>query len=131
MKKHLLILLGLCLAQTFATAQQTGSFDDNINFNSQPRALSNFVPTNYDPAQSYRLVIALHGAGDNSNNYRDALVNGLSFEAAFPNTILICPDGGTDPTKDFYTPAGDEGVIQAAIDYATANYNINASDFGS
>jgi len=74
------------------------------------------------------LVIALHGMGDAAANYRNALVNALSFSAAFPNTILICPDGGNDQGRDFYQPAGDELIIEEAINYARTNYNIDTNE---
>lgn len=127
MKKYLLVLLALVAGGVGAYAQQTGSFDAAVTFNSQPRTLSNFVPANYNAAISYRLIIGLHGMGDNSANYRNAIVNSLNFAAAFPDAILICPDGGSDQGKDFYSPAGDEAIIVEAVNYAKANYNIDAS----
>lgn len=111
-----------------ASGQQTGSFEDSLTFAGQLRALSCFVPTSYDPNVPARLVIGLHGAQDESANYRNALVGPLDFEAAMPNTILICPDGGDDFSRDFYTPAGDEAIIEEAIAYATTHYNIDTSE---
>lgn len=124
MKKYLILALVACFAQQ-AAAQQTGSFNTTITFNGANRDLANFVPTDYNAAQEYKLVIGLHGSGDNAANYRNTLVNVSSFANAFPNTILICPDGGSDLFRDFYQPAGDELVIEEAISYAIANYNID------
>lgn len=128
MRKSLFVLFAAGICQLSAVAQQTGSFNANITFNSESRTLSNYVPTDYNAANPYRLVIGLHGMGDNSINYRDAMVNILNFGAGLPNTILICPDGGSDQGKDFYTPAGDEAIIQEAINYAKANYNIDPAE---
>ena len=125
--KFLTILLGVCLGSVVALAQQTGSFNTTITFNSETRTLSNYVPPTYNASQSYTLIVGLHGLGDNSTNYRNALVNSLDFAAAFPDAILVCPDGGSDQGKDFYAPAGDEGIILQAIQYASANYNIDPS----
>lgn len=124
MKKYLILVFVACFAQQ-AAAQQTGSFNATITFNGTNRDLANFVPTDYDASQEYKLIVGLHGSGDNAANYRNALVNALSFANAFPNTILICPDGGSDPVRDFYEPAGDELIIEEAISYAITNYNID------
>ncbi len=125
--KKLFFLLSTLATGGMTIAQQTGSFNATITFNESSRILSHYVPADYDATQSYRLVIGLHGMGDNSTNYRNALVNGLSFATAFPNTILICPDGGNDQGRDFYTPVGDEAIIREAILHATANYHIDTS----
>lgn len=110
-----------------ANAQQTGSFNTSITFNSANRTFSNYVPTDYNASQAYKLVVSLHGMGDNSTSYRNALLNNIGTSNAFPNTILICPDGGADAYRDFYTPAGDELIIEEAINYARANYNIDTT----
>lgn len=127
MKKYLILIAAACLG-TSAMAQQTGSFNSSITFNGNARTLANFVPATYTAAQPHKLVIALHGMGDAAANYRNALVNILSFQAAFPNTILICPDGGNDQGRDFYQPAGDELIIEEAINYARTNYNIDTNE---
>jgi predicted esterase len=110
-----------------AMAQQTGSFHENIDFMGAQRRLSFYVPPTYDASVSYKLMIGLHGLGDGSNNYRNALVNSLGFAAAMPNTILVCPDGGSDQMRDFYTPAGDEAIIAESIAYAREHYNIDTT----
>ena len=126
MNKRLLLFASLLLVGlTQSLAQQTGSFNTQIQFDTAQRNLAVYVPTNYDPAQSYSLLIGLHGLGDNSNNYRNALINGLSLNTFIPNTIIVCPDGGSDPNRDFYTPLGDEFIIDSAINWAAANYNID------
>ncbi len=121
------LLLAL-LTGPLLSAQTTGSFNQDITFMGASRRLSCFVPTTYNPAVPAKLMIALHGLGDNSTNYRNALVGSLSFGTAVPNTILICPDGGSDPLSDFYTPVGDEAVIQASIDFARSGYNIDTTN---
>ena len=127
MKKYLILIAAACLGKG-ALAQQTGSFTSSVTFNGSARTLANFVPTTYTAAQPHKLVIALHGMGDAAVNYRNALVNSLAFPAAFPNTILVCPDGGSDQGRDFYQPAGDELIIEEAINYARANYNIDTNE---
>jgi enterochelin esterase-like enzyme len=122
------LLLSAVLCSYGAFAQQTGSFNQDITFMSAQRRLSCYVPTNYNAAIPTKLIIGLHGLGDNSTNYRNALVNSLGFAAAVPNTILICPDGGNDPNSDFYFPAGDEAIIEESIAFARTNYNIDTTE---
>lgn len=125
-KTTLLTLFAVILA--FAgKAQQTGSFNTQISFNGQNRLLANHVPTGYDSTQAFRLMICLHGLGDNATNYRNALINSLQWQNTFPNTIFICPDGGPDQGKDFYAPVGDEAIIDSAIQFAMENYWIDSS----
>ncbi|MFO8054510.1 MAG: T9SS type A sorting domain-containing protein [Bacteroidales bacterium] len=109
-------------------AQQTGSFTDSVSFMGKNRVLAGYVPTSYDSTTSYRLMISLHGLGDNAVNFRDALINSLNWETVFLNTVFICPDGGDDQNKDFYTPSGYQDIIQKAIDYAVQHYNIDTSN---
>ena len=128
MKLSAFLLLLITMPGVSAFSQTTGSFDANITMNGQSRTLSFYVPINYDPANAYGLMVGLHGAGDNSGNYRNALMNTLGLNTVLPNTIFVFPDGGSDQSRDFYSPAGDEAIIDSAISYAMANYNINSSD---
>lgn len=123
------IIIVFLLITISSKAQKTGSFSDTINFMSQDRILSCNVPTNYDTNLNYRLMVCLHGMGDNSNNYRNALINTLNWNTLFTNTIFICPDGGSDANKDFSTPSGDEEIIAKCIDYAKKNYSIDTNNF--
>lgn len=123
---HLLILV-LTFGSCHAYAQSKGSFDTTVSFLSENRTLSCYVPNDYDSTKSYHLMVALHGLGDNSANYRNALVSSLNWPAVFPNTIIVCPDGGSDQNKDFYQPAGDENIIHAAIGYIRENYAIDTT----
>jgi len=130
MKKILLLATLFCpaLFTIGGNAQETGSFTETITFMDESRSLACYVPESYDPAVPARLIIALHGLGDNGTNYRNAWVSGLDFADHITNTILICPDGGSDFNSDFYVPAGDEGIIQASIDFAKAGYNIDTTN---
>lgn len=121
----------LCLIGTLQNpikAQRTGSYDTIITFMGQTRTFSLFVPPNYDPAHNYQLLVGLHGLGDNSNNYRNALINTLAWPSLFDSTIFIFPDGGSDPNKDFYVPQGDEMVIPESILLAQQVYSINSNE---
>jgi predicted esterase len=117
----------LLLLSAFTATAQTKSFNVTIPFASESRTLSCYVPENYDSTQSYELMICLHGLGDNSTNYRNALISSLNWPALFPNTIFICPDGGSDPNKDFYAPVGDQEIITASMAYAKDHFTIDTS----
>lgn len=121
------VFLSLLLTSCFAFGQSTGSFDVNINFQGQPRKLSFYVPPNYNPANSYRLMVCLHGLGDTSASYRDALINFLGWGANIPNTIFVCPEAA-DPYADYFDPPGGEAIIQESMDYAIQNYNIDTNN---
>ncbi|MFP4544124.1 MAG: T9SS type A sorting domain-containing protein [Candidatus Kapaibacterium sp.] len=108
-----------------AQAQKTGSFDETIQFMGEDRTLSFYVPTNYDPEIQYDLIVGLHGLGDNSVNFRNAL--GPAFINFLPNTICVFPDGGNDQARDFLSPEGDEEIIAEAIKFASENYSIDTS----
>lgn len=123
--RSLLILLIFISCSAFA--QQTGSFNKTISFMNEQRVLSFFVPADYDSTKPYNLMVSLHGLGDNSTNMRNALSAGTSFITYMPNTILVCPDGGSDQYRSFNIPAGDEEIIQASINEAKALYNIDTN----
>ena len=108
--------------------QANGTFkEETITFMGESRKLSLYIPSDYDPEIPANLMIALHGLGADFSYYRTELTYAFP-EADMPNTIIICPDGGGDPAKDFYAPKGDEEVIQAAIDFAKQNYNIDENE---
>ena len=109
-------------------SQTTGSFSDKVSFNGQDRIISGYVPTNYDTTTTYQLMICLHGSGDNSNNYRNALINSLNWKSVFNKTIFICPDGGDDYYSDFSNPPGDEEIIQKTLDYAFKKFKIDSNN---
>jgi predicted esterase len=122
-----LLLPVAVMASVAASSQSTGSFDDNITFMGASRKLSVYVPTNYSSANQYRLMVCLHGLGDNCSNYRDALILSLDWKTNFPNTIFICPEASAT-TSDYYQPAGGEQIIEECIKYAKTNYTIDSND---
>lgn len=107
------------------SAENVGSFNFTMMFNGESRAISCFVPNDYNPANDYSLMVALHGAGDNSTNYSNVLINSAKWQTIMPNMIFIFPDGGSDQAKDFYTPLGDEAIIDSVIAWTKRTYKIN------
>lgn len=126
---RLLLFTLFMTATSFAAfAQQTGTFNATVPFMGQNRTLSCVVPSNYDPAINYRVIIGLHGLGDNSANYRSALMNSLGWSSIFDTTIFIFPDGGDDANSDFHMPLGDEDIIAECINFVKQNYTIDSTD---
>ncbi len=127
--KGLTAILLLFISSATIYGQKVGSFDTTITFSSANRQLSAYVPTNYNPANKYKLMVCLHGLGDNSGNYRNALVNSLNWKTQFPNTIFICPESSTT-TADYFAPegSGNENIINESITFATSNYTIDSND---
>lgn len=107
--------------------QTTGSFNTNINYNGQQRQLAMYVPTNYNAANKYKLMICLHGLGDDPANYRSYLMNNLGWNTAFPNTIFVCP-APANANTDFFEPAGGQYIIDSSIAYAMNTYHIDTTD---
>lgn len=105
-----------------------GNVEKSVIFMSQSRALSLYIPNSYTPTLKYKLIVSLHGAGDNSVNFRNA-ISPISSNTGSPfyNCIIICPDGGSDPSKSFQMPAGDEEIIRVARDSAKKWYNIDTN----
>lgn len=128
MKKTIAIFIGLTLIGFRVAKAQTGLFSTSINFNGTSRAMNGYVPSNVDSTKSSKLMICLHGAGDNSANYMNALINTFHFQDIFQNTVFICPDGGSDNSKDFYQPKGDEEIISSTIQYARNKFNVDSSE---
>ncbi|MES2780029.1 MAG: T9SS type A sorting domain-containing protein [Bacteroidota bacterium] len=123
--KTLTTFFTLLVITLMTASAQTGSFNTTIPFNAENRTLSCYVPSNYDSTQAYRLMICLHGLGDNSTNYRNALITSFNWPAIYPNTIFVCPDGGSDANKDFYQPKGDQEIVKASIEFAKTKYTID------
>ena len=124
---HALLLAALSAAPRIADAQTTGSFDTTVAFGSSQRALSLYVPTTYNAANKYRLLVCLHGLGDSCVTYRNALVTSLGWSTGFPNTIFICPEAESK-NADFYSAPGSEAIIQKSIAVAMGKYHIDTAD---
>jgi predicted esterase len=115
----------------FATAGtaavKTGSFNVQLPFQGGTRTVSVYVPPTYDSTQPYRLMIALHGLGDNSANYRSALISSLGWGTHFPRTIFVCPEALTT-SDDFYDGQGGEAIIDSSMRYAMSTYHIDTGN---
>ena len=98
-----------------------GSFETTIIFNGEPSNIAYYVPLDYDPEISYKLIVGLHyctGVPSAYMSYRN-LLEDLSNSL---NAILMCPDchNGGYP---YNIP--DVSIIPNSIDSTIAIYNIN------
>jgi pimeloyl-ACP methyl ester carboxylesterase len=117
-----LVMLILIIGIQSPNSQTKGSFNINVNMTSGSRIIAYYVPTDYDAAKKYNLMICLHGSRQPADEFRDNL---CPFWAAFmKNTIFACPEG-SGPSLDFYYTKGDETIIDTAISYIKQNYSID------
>ncbi len=119
--KKLYTLFILLSAAFTAQAQMTGSFSDPIQFNATTHNVEYYVPTTYNSANSYPLLVALHGCNGNAVAYR----NSFTSIADSIGAILVCPDfmGGQI--------SGSDGMIIPNVIDSTINqlgYNINTNE---
>lgn len=119
-------LLAFLLMVLFSVSSIAGNVEKTVTFMSQSRSLSFYIPDTYNASNPYKLIVSLHGSGDNSVNFRNA-ISPVSSSAGSPfyNCIIVCPDGGSDPSRSFQQPAGDEEIIRVARDSARKWYNID------
>ena len=100
----------------------------SVPLNGGTKTIAFLVPPDYNSANKYKLILALHGKGDTGPGFRNQL-RGFSEKSIYPThkCILVCPDGGNpaDPDQNFHYPAGDEEIIGIALDTALAMYNID------
>lgn len=114
-------LMSLSIALSYG---QTFSFIHN----SLVRSYIVHLPTNYDPANQYPLVINMHGFSNTAAIQET--YTGMNTVADTGNFILIYPDGiSTTWNAGFLSPynsgVDDVGFISALLDTAIANYSID------
>lgn len=129
------ILLVILISVSNLIGQRT---THNFNFEGQNRFYVQYVPSVYDGTTSVPLVIALHGLGDNANNFSYLGFNEIADSA---NLIVITPEALVDPalqstawnsgagTLGIYPNSNinDVGFISFLIDSISNTYNIDAN----
>lgn len=130
----LLVFIGLT-----AFAQET---TQSWDYDGDTRQYIQYVPSIYDGSEAVPLVIALHGLGDNMNNFSGV---GFQYVADTANFIVVYPEAlefvapvigsmgnawnsgagtfGIYPSAD----KDDVGFINAIMDTLSAHYNIDQS----
>ncbi len=137
MKKIILFTI-VVISSSSVFAQQIISWD----YDGVSRKYREYVPSSYDGSEAVPLVIALHGLGDNINNFSGV---GFQFVADTAGFITVYPEAlefiapvigsmgnawnsgagtfGIYPSVD----VDDVGFINAIMDTLSANYNIDQS----
>jgi predicted peptidase len=128
----ILVLPQRGLGQTVDDFEQ-GSYSDGTN--TIPYRL--FIPVDYDPSQSYPLVLFLHGAGERGTDNRRQLsvqTAPLVFvrpenQAQWPCFMLApqCPQNGVWDNIGHEDPSLWMALTLAAIDDLTNSYSIDTS----
>lgn len=96
------------------TAQQTGSFEIEVNFNEVDydfdRILYYYVPSDYDETQTYPLVVGLRGGPhSNAGQFRDQ----LTFLSDSLGAIIVCPENIAHFNSD-------EGLMKQLYQYSVS-----------
>jgi dienelactone hydrolase len=101
------------------SAQTTGSFTEDTIVNATVHELEYYVPTSYNSANSYPLIVAIHGCGGNPTDYRDSFISFADSVGA----ILVCPDNFGDQLQSWQA-----NVLTAAIHKTVdLTYNIDTT----
>jgi predicted esterase len=115
-----------------AFAQQTGLWSESVAFSTasypgQTRTFVYRVPASYSAANKYKVVIALHGQGDNSTSFLTTMWQVFGQTAVFGNVILMAPSEGTN-LSGFTEPVGeDTGILEALVARAKTMYNLDTT----
>jgi hypothetical protein len=117
MKKRSLILALIILSINSLHLKAATNADTNIVVNGVSHTLSVSIPSDYNPENSYPLIVGLHYCGGNSNEYR----NKLQPLCDSLDLIVVCPDNNTNQITN-------PDFITASIDTAKSIYNINADE---
>lgn len=140
MKTTLLSILSLCIASVSFAQQTTVTWD----FEGESRKYIQYVPASYNPSEAVPLVIALHGLGDNINNFQgvgfQAVADTANFIVVYPEALEFVFQGVFSVGTAWNSGAGidlggnaiypnetidDVGYIGAIMDTLIANYNID------
>lgn len=130
--KQLLLSLALIIGAGSAFAQWS---NQGFTFQGNDREYRVYVPPMYNASSPASLVLALHGLGDNMNNFSGI---GMKNIADTANIIFVVPQALADPLAGTAWNSGagflsyfpnssvdDVGFISALIDTISANYAIN------
>lgn len=125
--RKVIVLIALLLLTNLAHAQDSDSF----TFDDRERSYHISLPDSYASDVAVPLIIALHGAGDTGDNFRDA--TRLVQEANEHGHLIVFPDGydrgwnflnEDQMLVDDYTD--DVLFLAALIDEVSADYAVDA-----
>lgn len=130
MKHAVLSVCALVCSFSFLHAQ---SFSGTIFYGDTTRTYRIYIPANYDSSQPVPLVLALHGLGDNANNFQGVGFNQIADTANF---IAVYPNALTDPLlgaagwsagMNPLNNIDDVGFLNALLDSIQSEYSIDTN----
>lgn len=130
MKQVLLFILILTSSLPLARAQ---SLFKTMTFGDTTRTYRIYIPALYDSSQPVPLVMALHGLGDNANNFQGVgfnhIANAENFIVAYPNALTDPLLGATGWSAGMnpLNAIDDVGFLNALIDTIQSEYSIDTN----
>jgi predicted peptidase len=121
MKKNLVLLnlvLTFFLGSSFLSTASVLT-DSAMVVNNTSHKILFCIPDDYDPNNTYPLVIGIHYCGGSASEYRNALVS-LTDSLG---VIIACPDYFSNQVPD-----GDTNMFKILVDTASSIYNINSDE---
>ena len=121
MKKWFLLFTLAFVSQL--EAQTAGSYI----FDGEERSFVYYVPSSWDGAQEYPLLIVLHGLTQSGNGIMN--ITGFNEIADVNNAIVCYPDGlnasWNADMNSLNSEVDDLGFIESLVSYFETNYNTN------
>jgi len=116
MKKSIKTIVFLLLTIVSITLNAANNVDTSIVVSGVKHKLSVSIPSDYNPDNSYPLIVGLHYCTGYSTDYRDK----LSPLCDSLNIIVVCPDNNTEQISN-------SGFLTISIDTAKSMYNIDTT----
>jgi predicted esterase len=85
-----------------------------------------YVPSSYDKSKKYPLIMLLHGAGGDENNFLDRY-QGLWPKLAEERGYIIAAANGRGPVSGYTKESGTEQDVMDVIALVEKNYNIDTA----
>ncbi len=127
-----IVLFVISIACPFS-AIQAQNLSKTMTYADTTRTYRIYIPSIYNSSQPVPLVMALHGLGDNANNFQgvgfNQIANTENFIAVYPNALtdpLLGAAGwsaGMNPLNDI----DDVGFLNALMDTIQSEYSIDTN----
>lgn len=85
-----------------------------------------YLPSGYDPAKRYPLILLLHGAGGDENNFFDSY-SGLWPKLAEARGYILAAANGRGPTSGYARENGGEQDVMDVLGLLEKNYSVEPS----
>jgi poly(3-hydroxybutyrate) depolymerase len=85
-----------------------------------------YVPSSYDKSKKYPLIMLLHGAGGDENNFLDRY-QGMWSKLAEERGYIIAAANGRGPVSGYLKENGAEQDVMDVIALIEKNYNVDST----